>query len=301
MILGIDEVGRGAWAGPLVVGAVILNDLKIEGLTDSKKLTPKQRIYISEEIKNKAKDYSLGWVHADELDNLGMSKALEIAALRAIDQIRENYNEVVIDGNHNFLSRWKNSNIVTTIKKADQLIPSVSAASVLAKVARDEFMKKQHLLYPEYGFKSNVGYGTRFHQTGIKKSGSSTIHRNSFLPVINKGFTSKEIGNEAENVSCKYLKSIGHKIIERNWKTKVCEIDIISKHENTIYFTEVKYRKNGIAGDGLESITNRKLKQMIFAAENYMNNIKVNKSNYILAAASVSSNPMQLDSWVEIL
>lgn len=300
MILGIDEVGRGAWAGPLVVGAVIMGNLKVAGLTDSKLLSSLQREKMSELIKASAHSFSLGWVHANELDQLGISEALKVASLRAIEGIDKIYSEIIVDGNFNFLAQTIYSDKVTVIKKADKLIPSVSAASIIAKVARDDFMRNQHKNHPRYGFESNVGYGTKLHQASIKTNGIIELHRKSFLPILNRGFTSKEIGNEAEKIAATYLKNLGHKIIKRNWKTKLCEIDIISIHENTIFFTEVKYRKNNFSGNGVDAITKKKMNQMQFAAEMFIKDFNNSQLNYSLAVASLSSNPIRLDCWLEV-
>src|SRR4051812_1697344 len=98
MIVGVDEVGRGAWAGPLVVGAVLLGGESIDGLTDSKKLTKKQRERLDFEIRQKAKAVGLGWVSASQVDRLGLSRALELGAKRALAQVRVDYKEIIIDG-----------------------------------------------------------------------------------------------------------------------------------------------------------------------------------------------------------
>src|SRR5690606_34040800 len=103
MILGIDEVGRGPWAGPLVVGAVVLGGKTIEGLTDSKKLSKKRREVLAEEIYQKASGLGLGWVHAEEIDAIGLSEALRQATIRAVSQVVAPYHEIVIDGTINFL------------------------------------------------------------------------------------------------------------------------------------------------------------------------------------------------------
>ena len=138
-ILGIDEVGRGPWAGPLVVGACVLGDAKIEGLTDSKKLSAKKREALAGEISEKC-EYGLGWVYADELDKIGLSAALRKACREAVKQIQAPYHEIIIDGTVNFLSDTPLCSYVQVLKKADLLVPEVSAASIIAKVARDRYM-----------------------------------------------------------------------------------------------------------------------------------------------------------------
>ena len=313
MILGIDEVGRGPWAGPLVVGAVVLGGAKIEGLTDSKKLTKKRREVLDIEIREKAVGFGLGWVEAVELDKIGLSAALVLATKCAVEQILVPYHEIIIDGTVNFLASTSKGQYVTTLKKADLLIPSVSAASIIAKVAREDFMTLQDELYPGYGFSSHVGYGTAMHRAAIDKLGITPLHRLSFAPlkkyssaikdiVLEKPLkiTSKMIGDSAEDVAANYLKQNGHEIINRNWKTKYCEIDIISSFNDIIYFTEVKYRKNASQGGGLAAITATKLRQMKFSAEFYALSQKISNTNLRLAAMSVSGQPPIVETFLEV-
>lgn len=283
MILGIDEVGRGPWAGPLVVGAVVLGDASIEGLTDSKKLTAKKRQLLDTEIREKAAGWGLGWVHANELDKVGLSAALKLATIRAVEAINVPYHEIILDGTVNFLKDTSKGRYVTTMPKADLLIPAVSAASIVAKVARDTYMAEQDAMYKGYGFGSHVGYGTAAHLKALQEYGVTPLHRQSFAPIAkllakmpqeipqeNKRETSKAIGNKAEDEATRYLLSLGHVIVERNWKNKFCEIDIVSIKDTTLYFTEVKYRASVKQGGAIEAITPKKLKQMQFAAEFYI-------------------------------
>lgn len=302
MILGIDEVGRGPWAGPLVVGAVVLGGATIDGLTDSKKLTKKQREKLDIEIRQKASGFGLGWVTAAEIDEIGLSASLMLATKRAVEQIKTPYHEIIIDGTVNFLRDTNKSKFVTTLKKADLLIPSVSAASIIAKVARDNFMTQQNNQHPGYEFDKHVGYGTAKHIAAIDKLGVTPLHRLSFAPLkkYKDEKTTKQIGDSAEDVAAYYLICQKHKIISRNWKTKYCEIDIISKYRDTIYFTEVKYRKNANQGDGLAAITVKKLDQMRFAAEFYVLNNQISDTNLRLAAISLSGQPPEVESFLEV-
>lgn len=304
MILGIDEVGRGSWAGPLVVGAVVLGGEIIEGLTDSKKLSKKQREKLDVEIREKASGIGLGWVEPSEIDEIGLSKSLELATKRAIEQIKTPYSEIIIDGTVNFLKDTNKEKYVTTIKKADLLIPCVSAASIVAKVARDKFMTTQDDVYRGYDFKNHVGYGTSAHSKAIDKNGTTKLHRMSFKPL--KKFkqplavTTKQIGDETEDVAAEFLRTRYHNVIERNWKTKYCEIDIVSKVDNILYFTEVKYRKNANQGDGLMAITPKKLRQMKFAAKFYVHSNKIADMDLRLATISLCGLPPVVDNFLEI-
>lgn len=305
MILGIDEVGRGSWAGPLVVGAVVLGGANIEGLTDSKKLTKKQREKLDIEIRQKATGFGLGWVEAGEIDEIGLSKALVLATKRAVEQIKTPYHEIIIDGTVNFLKDTSKGQFVTTMKKADLLIPSVSAASIVAKVARDNFMAKQDEKHPGYRFEKHVGYGTAAHSAAIDKLGVTLLHRLSFAPLKKYQkpisiITTKQIGDSAEDVVANYLIRQKHKILNRNWKTKYCEIDIVSKFRDIVYFTEVKYRKSANQGGGIDAITNKKLNQMKFAANFYALNNRISDTNLRLAVASVSGQPPVVLDFIEV-
>lgn len=179
--LGLDEVGRGCLAGPLVVGAVILDDqVTIDGLKDSKQLTKTARTKLSKLIKQQALDSSLGWVNSSEIDDLGLTAATSLAMTRAIEQLKTGYDQLIIDGQVNFL---KDLAKVKTLVKADQLIPAVSAASIIAKTARDQYMTDLAKDYPDYGFDQHVGYGTALHLAKLKQHGACQLHRRSFKPI----------------------------------------------------------------------------------------------------------------------
>ena len=308
-ILGIDEVGRGPWAGPLVVGGVILEDASAkwcEELTDSKKLTKKKRNELNEKILKNAPATALAWVSSKELDEMGLSNALRLANRRVVEEIRRKkvpFNEIIIDGTINFLSDTSMAKYVTTLKKADLLIKEVSAASIIAKVARDTYMENLAKSFPEYGFEKHVGYGTTVHKTAIEKFGLTPEHRHSFKPIKNfDKSTTKELGDRAENVVAEYLSNNDHAIIARNHKTKFYEIDIVSIKDDKLYFTEVKYRKSQSRGTSLEQITTAKLKQMRFAAENFIKFRKDLKDfSPILAAASVSGEDFTFDDWFPLV
>lgn len=310
MIVGIDEVGRGPWAGPLVVGAVVLGDANIDGLADSKKLTKRRREELSRQIIQYASAWGLGWVAADELDRIGLSAALTVATKRALEQIKVPYHEIIIDGTVNFLQATAKGNYVTTLKKADMLIASVSAASIIAKVARDDYMADQDDIYTGYGFASHVGYGTARHRQAIAMHGLTPLHRRSFAPVAaieceNSspvsaiGVSPTSIGSAAENVAAMWLEARGYEVVERNWKTRFCEIDIIAMKEGTCYFIEVKHRRNKGSGSGLEAVTPRKLRQMAFATGVYAAYRRFDKPMQLAALATIGDTPTVTD-YVEI-
>ena len=179
--VGIDEVGRGCWAGPLVACAVILNK-PFAGLKDSKKLKKTQREEQASIIRRKAISFGLGWVWQDEIDALGLTAANGLAIERALEQITVAYEEIIIDGNHNYLI---NNPKARAVIKADATVPAVSAASILAKVARDNYMAYMAELFPQYGFEHHVGYGTAKHLANLNRFGVTKLHRQSFQPVYN--------------------------------------------------------------------------------------------------------------------
>lgn len=177
--VGIDEVGRGCWAGPVVVGAVILYG-PITGLTDSKLLSRKQRENLDATIRQNARAIGIGWVEAKVIDKVGITTAVKLAMAQALEQISLAYDQIIIDGHYNFL--YDNPKAQAIIK-ADSFIPAVSAASIIAKVARDNYMAKVVEDYPGYGFERHVGYGTALHLERLKLQGISELHRRSFKPV----------------------------------------------------------------------------------------------------------------------
>ncbi|HEY8992773.1 MAG TPA: ribonuclease HII [Candidatus Microsaccharimonas sp.] len=303
MILGIDEVGRGPWAGPLVVGAVVLGEASIDGLTDSKKLTKKKRDALDVLIRRDAAGFGLGWVPADEIDEIGLSAALRLATIRAVEQVKVPYHEIIIDGTINFLKETAKGQYVTTLPKADLLIQSVSAASIIAKVARDNYMALQDDVYPGYGFASHVGYGTTLHRASIDSLGVTPLHRLSFAPLHkykDSSGTTKAIGDSAETIAADHLASRGHTILERNWKTKFCEIDIVSVKNKTFYFSEVKYRRSDVQGGGLAAITAKKQQQMKFAAEYYASTKKLKDVSMRLTALSMTGQPPEVTTYLEL-
>ena len=184
-MIGIDEVGRGAWAGPLlVVAAKVKHHHELpEGLTDSKLLTKKQKDMFYEQLLISC-DFGEGWVEVSEIDEIGLSSSLKLGAMRAMSNLGDDLDnsEICIDGTINFLKE-SHPNSFTKIK-ADISVPIVSAASVYAKVVRDKYMTKLHFENPEYGFNTHVGYGTQGHVAALKKYGVSKHHRKSFKPIM---------------------------------------------------------------------------------------------------------------------
>ncbi|MCP4414665.1 MAG: ribonuclease HII [Gammaproteobacteria bacterium] len=180
IISGVDEVGRGPLAGPVVTAAVILDpDNPIEGLNDSKKLSPKKREMLAVEIKEKAIAWSLGRAEVTEIDEINILQATMLAMQRAVAALLVKPTLVLVDGN-----RAPEFHIpAEAIIKGDGKVAEISAASIIAKVARDLEMIEMDNLYPGYGFIKHKGYGTRYHLDAIEVLGICPIHRRSFAPV----------------------------------------------------------------------------------------------------------------------
>ena len=178
VICGVDEAGRGPLAGPVCAAAVILPPhLEIPGLTDSKKLTDKKRRELFPVIQEQAIAYGIGMASEKEIDEINILQATFLAMQRALDQLSVKPDLALIDGN-----REKDFGLpVKTVVKGDSLSMNIAAASILAKVTRDDLMVKQAETYPEYGFEIHKGYGTKAHYAALTAHGPCAIHRMSFL------------------------------------------------------------------------------------------------------------------------
>ena len=180
-IAGIDEVGRGPLAGPVIAAAVILDRKNIpKGINDSKKIPKAKRILLAEKIKENS-IYAYGAASEIEIDEINILQASLLAMKRASDRLSVVPKTTLIDGN--FKPDIKNNTI--SIIKGDSKSVSIAAASILAKVYRDKIMLKYSTQFPEYGFQNNSGYGTKEHLSAIKNYGITPIHRKSFKPVHN--------------------------------------------------------------------------------------------------------------------
>lgn len=180
-MIGIDEVGRGCWAGPMLVVAARQKIDLPKGLKDSKKLSKKQREELHGDIKE-ACDLGEGWVEPAEIDRVGLTEAMKLGVARALDAIGAAANEkIIMDGTINYCSEDFIS--VQCIARADDMHPIVSAASIYAKVTRDNKMTELAKEHPNYGFDKHVGYGTKVHIEALKEYGVCALHRVSYKPI----------------------------------------------------------------------------------------------------------------------
>lgn len=183
-VAGLDEAGRGAWAGPVFAAAVILPAIHeiatlLEGVRDSKQMSGHHREYWANVIKNRSLAWSIGAAEHNEIDAIGILPATRLAMQRALDTISIHPQHLLIDA----VKLPNNTCAQTNLIKGDQRSLSIAAASILAKTARDELMRWQAQQYPQYGFHKHKGYGTRHHQQTLADHGACPIHRMSFRPL----------------------------------------------------------------------------------------------------------------------
>ena len=180
LVAGVDEAGRGPLAGPVVAAAVILDDLKpIPGLADSKTLSARQRERLSEAIHARALCFSVAQASVEEIDQLNILQATLLAMRRAVMGLRLKPHKVLVDGN-----RLPTLDIMAeAVVQGDRKVPAISAASILAKVARDRWCLEIDAEYPLYGFAAHKGYGTAQHLAALQRHGATPWHRRSFSPV----------------------------------------------------------------------------------------------------------------------
>jgi len=185
IVVGLDEVGKGSWAGPLTVGAVVIpQDRRIYKIRDSKQLTPAEREALTLRIKVWASAWAVGHASAFECDDLGMSDAQRLATRRALEGLGVRPDHALIDGNWDFVESIE----ATTIVKGDALSLSIAAASIIAKVTRDGIMSEASETYPWYSFDTNKGYPCHRHRAALGIVGPSTIHRRSWSYMTGLGW-----------------------------------------------------------------------------------------------------------------
>lgn len=181
IICGVDEAGRGPLAGPVVAAAVILDPSKprMRGLNDSKQVTPKKRDELYDKIIDRALAYCVASASVEEIDSLNILHATMLAMKRAVEGLKITPTLAQIDGNRCPTLSIRSEAIIS----GDALVPSISAASILAKVTRDRMLLELHQMFPVYGFDAHAGYGTPQHLTALREHGPCEHHRRSFAPV----------------------------------------------------------------------------------------------------------------------
>ena len=240
-VAGVDEVGRGCIAGAVFAAYVVLDYQKLAAnkhrhlVRDSKTLSAAQREQALAVIQSIAKHYAVGVADVCEIESKGIVAAVFLAMHRALSLASETVDMVLVDG------RMKIPTLrdipQQAIVRGDQSCFAIAAASVLAKVTRDNYMKVQAQCYPDYGFERHVGYGTAEHRANIRKLGACALHRRNFAPIKNL-----ELGDKAEELVANAWQSRGWQVLARNYRSTGFEIDLIVQREQTLVFVEVKAR-----------------------------------------------------------
>ncbi|MCD6589341.1 MAG: ribonuclease HII [Candidatus Fermentibacteraceae bacterium] len=276
VIAGLDEAGRGPVAGPLVACAVVMRDDFDHGtLNDSKKLTDRVRRQLKPVIEDAARQISLGIVSSSEIDSNRMAWAVRTSFKRAMVPLIQRTDMFLVDGN----SVSGLDVPVRFLVRGDSKSLSIAAASVIAKVTRDDMMIEAHRRYPRYGFDRHKGYGTAEHLKIIKDIGPSPIHRMSFAPLSRWYQTGQmslfplnapDTGKAAEQRAARFYSNLGFTLLERNWFSSYGEIDLILRKKGVVYFVEVKSTLSGREKRALQKIDAAKLARIRNAAEDWM-------------------------------
>ncbi len=278
IVAGVDEAGRGPLAGPVVAAAVILKqNHSIVGLRDSKKLSPKKRDKLFFEIQEYSESIGIGIVDEGEIDRSNILKSTYKAMQISLGRLRPKPDSALIDGFPLPNQIIPNEGII----KGDSKIDEIMAASIIAKVTRDNIMLKYDKIFPEYGFAQHKGYGTKGHLESLVKWKASPIHRKSFKPVAdhfpsltwlrNNG----RIGKIGEQLAACYLIKGKCEIIAMNQNcAPYGEIDIIAKRDNSLIFVEVKTFSKEQIGTSELKLTEKKIEKMKKAIDYYLGKIE---------------------------
>ena len=290
---GVDEAGRGPLAGPVAAGAVIMpQESEIPWINDSKKLTPKMRSELYERIREEAVSWAVVMVEPERIDEINILQATYEAMRQAVQSLDPAPEALAADA-----VRIPGLHIPQMpVIKGDARCYSIAAASILAKVTRDRYMEEMDALYPEYGFSGNKGYGSADHIAALKKYGPCPIHRRSFIghfvdPEPAPAFPSThETGARYEEKAAQLLTEKGCRILGRNYRTSLGEIDLIAQDpEGTLVFVEVKYRSSMRFGSAAEAVDREKQAAVRRAAACYL------KEHGISPAAAVRFDVIATD------
>ena len=271
LIAGVDEAGRGSLAGPVVASAVILSpDSPIKDLRDSKKLSEKKRELLYDEIVNNSLSIGIGIVHENDIEEINILQATYKAMRLALERLRRKPHEALIDGFALPDQVIKNKGVI----RGDNKIPEISAASIIAKVTRDRIMKNYSLVFPNYGFHSNKGYGTKDHISFLKKHLACPIHRKTFSPVsdymptLSNIIKYKSITEWSLGLASRELVRKDHRIIDVYKNELNNNFDLITQKGDTVVFSKV------FSIIGMEPNSEKKIIQ------SQIENIKMEMFNY---------------------
>ena len=264
-LCGVDEAGRGPLAGDVYAAACILPlEAEIEGLNDSKKLSEKKREMLYDEITQKATAWAVGTATVEEIDRLNILQATFLAMRRAVEGLSIPPTLVLVDGNQNPHLPIHSRCVI----KGDATSASIAAASILAKVSRDRYMKQLAETYPQYQFEKHKGYGTKLHYEMLAAYGPSDCHRKTFLRSFYADQTAhtESAGSRGEAAAKAYLEDRGFRILEHNYRAAGGEIDLIAANGDLLAFVEVKTRNPNSIYEPCEAVGPKKQKRIIQTA-----------------------------------
>ena len=274
-IAGLDEVGRGCLAGPVAAGAVVFGRRPARNIRslvrDSKQLTAPQLATAYEAIAQDALTHAVGWTTPAEIDRIGIGAAVRRAMCRALVRLQPAAQHLLIDA-----IRLPSANLPQrSIIRGDSKSLSIAAAAIMAKVERDRFMASLAERYPEYGFEAHKGYGTQRHTTAIARVGPCPAHRMSFRPVSRESHRTPETksvvsGRWAEEFAAADLEDRGMRILDRNFRTRFGEVDLIAEDGETLAFIEVRARKLTGFGTPVETVSWVKSRRIVAACHEFL-------------------------------
>ena len=278
LIAGIDEVGRGTLAGPVVAAAVLLDPDAhapyYDELRDSKTLTPRQRERLAASISQSAVGIGVGVAEHSEVDDLGIVKATRTAMARAVADLALRPHYLLIDA----VPLPEAGLPFKAIIHGDGRCRSIAAASIVAKVARDRRMTREEVDHPGYGFARNKGYATLDHLRSLQRLGPSAIHRRSFAPVrtlVEPAPTAppsqrQTRGRIGERAAADLLRERGFRLLDRNVRYTWGELDLVVEDGQTVVFVEVRARRSNRLGSPMESVTRAKQRRLVLSALEYL-------------------------------
>lgn len=273
-VAGVDEVGRGALAGPVVAAAVILPaGLELPGVNDSKKVPPARRVELAGRIRAAAEAVGVGAASPREIDRLGIGEANWRAMRQALAALEPTPQFVLTDGRRIPLLTWPQE----ARPKGDASHQCIAAASIVAKVARDRLMERLDARYPLFGFARHKGYGTEDHLAALREHGPSPWHRRSFEWDGSRAAAERArredlhaVGCEGEELAARWLVERGFRLVERNFRFAGAEVDLIAWDGGELVFVEVKLRRGRTHGGGAEAVTAAKQRRIARAAAGFM-------------------------------
>ena len=281
IIAGVDEAGRGPLAGPVVAAAVILpNSYNLEGLDDSKKVSPKKRLKLFIDIYQQAIGIGVGIISAAQIDKTNILVATQQAMKMALGQLKQTPDQALIDGYALSTQIIQNKGVI----RGDQTVDVIKAASIIAKVTRDNMMEQYDIIFPVYGFKKHKGYGTKEHMEKLQLNKACAIHRKSFKPVAAAMPTISwlqkrgRIEQWGEQVAAIYLVERSYELLFMNASCDPYgKIDIIAEKNGKIIFIEVKtYDKNNL-NTSAQNFDQNKLKKLKKSIDKYAVDMQVKK------------------------